>query len=123
MQNLLLRDLAIANTIAIVFTIILFGVGWNVINSISISYLILSALLLILGGALGFFLSSVSFYTLIKFFSRSGEKEESEVEKRQPRSKTKAEEGREQINLGKRMIITGLVLLCESFLISLILII
>jgi len=113
----------LSNVVAIVLALILLGIGWSPINAISISYLILCALLLIFGGALGFFLSSVSFDTLIKFFSRSGKKEESEIEKRQPRSKAKAEERREQINLGKRMIIAGLVLLCESLLISLIFII
>jgi hypothetical protein len=120
MVNMLLRDLVIANVAAIIFALILFMVGWSPINAISISFLISCALLLIWGGALGFFLSSASFDSLMKYFRRSHEREEeSEVDNRRPKLKTKKEERKEQVNVGKRLIITGFILLGELLLLSL----
>jgi hypothetical protein len=121
MANILFRDLAIANVAALALAVVLFGIGWSPMNAISISLLIFSAILLVFGGALGFFLSSASFDWLSKLFRRSEKREEeSEVEKRRPKIQTKAEERKEQVNAGKRFIFIGLILLGESLLLSLV---
>jgi len=121
MANLLLRDLAIANVVALALAVVLFGIGWSLINAISISLLVLCAILLIFGGALGFFLSSSSFDWLLKIFRISEkQEEESEAEKRRPKIKTKAEERKEQVDAGKRIIFIGFIMLGESLILSLV---
>lgn len=101
-------------------TAILFLAGWSLINALSISLLMICAILLIFGSALGFFLTSSSFDALLeRFGKRERGEEESEVEKRRPKVQTRAELRSEQIDFGKRMIFVGLILLGESLLISL----
>lgn len=119
--NLLIRELVIANALAAALSIVLYMIGWSAINAVSLSLLVLCGLFLILGGALGFFLSSISFHSLLRFFRGGAKKEEeSEIERRRPELKTKGEEERGQINTGKRLIIAGLVLMGELLLISLV---
>lgn len=120
MANLLLRDLAVVNVVGLGLTAILFLAGWSLINALSISLLMICAILLIFGSALGFFLTSSSFDALLeRFGKRERGEEESEVEKRRPKVQTRAELRSEQIDFGKRMIFVGLILLGESLLISL----
>jgi hypothetical protein len=121
--NLFLKDLLAFNGIAVVITLILFGLGWSIMDAIFISLLALCALLLIAGGVIGFLLSSVSFGTLMKYFRRGGQKEEPSGEMHDKEQDRKNKEKREQVNTGKMMVIIGLVLFGESLLISLILLI
>jgi hypothetical protein len=119
MSNLLLRDLALANVAAFALAVLFFALGWSLISAISISLLACCAVLLVFGGALGFFLSGASFDWISKLFRRPQQREEeSEVEKRRPKIMTEKEERKEQINAGKRLIIIGFILLGESLMVS-----
>jgi hypothetical protein len=123
--NLFIKDLLAFNGIVIVIALILFGLGRTIMEAIFISLLSICALLLIGGGALGFLLSSVSFDSLLKHFrigrEGDGEKDEEELHNTS-KQKSSDKEKREQVNMGKRMVIIGIILLGESLLISLFLI-
>jgi len=117
--NLLLRELLIFNAIALLTAFIIFLIGWDLINAIIVSFLLLSALLFIGGGAIGFFLSSSSFETLQKFFRR---KTDESVDQVKNEKKEKIVINRERVNVAKRMLLIGSILFGESLLISILLI-
>ena len=115
-MNLLIRDLVIFNVFSLLTALALFFFGRTLIDGIFISLLFFCALLLISGGAIGFLFSSVSFERIQKFFrGRKEEKQEQEKKKTE-----KKEQRLEQLNVGKRIILIGLILLGESLLISLV---
>jgi hypothetical protein len=114
--NLLIKDLVIFNVLSLVAAIILFLLGRSLIDAVSISLLIFCALLLISGGAIGFWLSSVSFERLQNFFGGKKESTQGQEKKKNEKRKQKLE----QVNTGKRIILIGLILFGESLLISLV---
>jgi len=118
MTNLLLRDLALCNLGICLLSTVLYLAGHSLINAISISCLVFFALLLIWGGALGFFISSASF-DFLSGLMRRGRKEEEAGDNLTQRGKVKEEQRAEIINAGKRMIILSLILLGELLLFTL----
>jgi len=120
MTNLLIRDFVLCNIGIALVSLLLYMAGWSLVNAISIACLAAFALLLIWGGALGFFLSSVSFDFLSRLFRRRGDgRDGEEDERKHPTAKTKEEERKELVNAGKRMIILSLILMGELLLITL----
>ncbi len=120
MVNIFLRDIIICNLVGILLSGVLYLVGWSPINALSISFLIICALLFIWGGALGFFLSSASFDFLSRILGRRNKEESEEIRRPTPERKSKEELKKEQINLGKRMIVAGALVLGELLIITLV---
>lgn len=120
MANLLLRDLVVCNLGIVLISAVLYMAGWSLVNAISISCLAAFALLMIWGGALGFFLSSASFDFLSGLLRRGLRREEDQEDsRRQPKATTKEEERKALVNTGKRLIILSLIILGESLIITL----
>lgn len=122
-MNLFLKDLLLFNGIAILLALLLYWLGRPIIDAVFISFLGICALLLIAGGVIGFFLSSISFEALTKYLGTGRGKDETSGGVRGTAEEKKAKEGekREQVNTGKRMVFIGLTLFAESLLISLLL--
>jgi len=116
MVNFLLKELLLFNGIALAMGVLLYALGWSPINAISLSLFLLCALLFVVGGAMGFLISSASFDYLKKFLRLGGSKSPHEGKNESGMKKNDAKEKQVQIDLAKHMIIVGTALFVEALL-------
>jgi hypothetical protein len=112
--DIFIKDLVLFNLIALAGAFVLYLFGRNIYSDFLVILFLMSALLLILGGALGFFLSGVSFQSLMRLLRGKSPKDDSKTDDERKR------ETKESIGTGKVLAIMGGALLLESLLLALI---
>jgi len=118
--KLFLRDVLLLNLASLAVSLLLYLAGRDFFISFLVVLMVLSAIFLILGGSIGFLLSSVSFPVLERFFRRRDAKLEMQTSEKDEAGKEK--EGKllkERIQRGKRLVILGFAVLIESFILGL----
>jgi len=108
--RILLADFVILNGIAIAISALGSFLGWGLFNTFVLTIFLLSGIVLIFGGYLGFFVSSVAYG---KLFALLRLKREDKGEEQKKEAKEKPEKR------GLRMVVLGTMLFVESLVLTL----
>lgn len=111
--DIFIKDWVLFNLIALAGAFVMSLFGRSFYNDFLVILLLMSALLLILGGALGFFLSGVSFQSLMRLLRGKSSKDDGKTDDE------RRQETKESMGTGKVLAIMGGVLLLESLLLAL----
>ncbi|GEM_PF-2019886 len=110
-------DLVISNAAAFLVAVVIYFAGGGLLGGFMTALLLASALMLIMGGLFGFLLSSASIHAIDRRSRSRKAGKDGNTEK------TGAREApipmKEQVRIGKRFALLGLVLLSESILLAL----
>ncbi|MDI9609329.1 MAG: hypothetical protein QFX34_03510 [Candidatus Verstraetearchaeota archaeon] len=109
-MRILVADFIILNMIALMVSFLGSLAGWNFLNTFVLTIFLLSGIVLIFGGYLGFFVSSIAYSKLFAYLrlKREGKDEEQKKENKEKPEKR-----------GLRMVVLGVLLFTESLALTL----